>query len=192
MFEKIYVISLQRRSDRREALIKKIEEVSLTSCLGGEIEIQIFDGIDGHNLNHHDLKELHVTPNRQFRDPSSGRGLTWGEVGCATSHYGIWATMVEQEISSALVLEDDVIFCDDFSDKIKNISSAVSDIDFDVLFLGRKPLDADTEDELVPGIVGSKSCWWTSSYVITNSCAQKFINTNFLLLKEHNQTASTC
>lgn len=45
-----------------------------------------------------------------YADPYHKRPMTMGEVGCFLSHYNIWKKMIEQNITDALILEDDIRF----------------------------------------------------------------------------------
>ena len=77
---KIFVINLKRCTEKR----KRMEE-----RLKGE-EYEMFEAYDGKQLNEEKLEELGAGILKEWQDPYSGRNVTWGEVGCALSHYSVY------------------------------------------------------------------------------------------------------
>ena len=112
----IFLINLDRNKDRLEILSKRAKKLNLN--------ITRFNAYDGSTINPNVLihKKL-LTPNHFLRK---------GQIGCALSHYAVW-----QKINTdiALVLEDDVIIPDDFSQKLKNILQHLPQ-KWDLVFLG--------------------------------------------------------
>ena len=47
----------------------------------------------------------------EFEEPYHGRPLTYGEIGCFMSHYNIWQDMVDRNLDTVLILEDDIRYC---------------------------------------------------------------------------------
>lgn len=50
-----------------------------------------------------------------------GRAVSAAEIGCALSHYKIYQRMVDENITVACILEDDVVIDSRFQDQIKNL-----------------------------------------------------------------------
>jgi glycosyl transferase, family 25 len=103
---KIFVISLTRALDRREHIARRL------AILG--VDFQFFDAIDGAAskqpvLAHYD---------HALRLKKIGYGMRPGEIGVYASHYLLWQWCAENN-TPCIVLEDDVEFCDDFSDVMK-------------------------------------------------------------------------
>lgn len=98
----IYVINLPRSGDRRRRMIAQLDRLDLTYT--------IFPAVDGKAC----WDELAPTLDADAFDRNTGRPALPGEVGVYHSHLGVWRAFVETGKPAALVLEDDVVFHDDF------------------------------------------------------------------------------
>jgi hypothetical protein len=83
-FEKIYCISLKRRTDRREKISSHLNSLG--------IDFEFFDAIDGKEIQN-------VNPN-----------LNHGEIGCILSHLEIYKKSISDGIGDYLIIEDDCEF----------------------------------------------------------------------------------
>jgi len=95
-FDKVYVISLPKRQDRRER-VKRL--------LNG-IDFEFIDAIDGYKDI--DIQELIETEelSTEFKDPVGL--ITKGIVGCALSHKKAWKRFLDSKKDiSAVFFEDD-------------------------------------------------------------------------------------
>ena len=108
-FEKIYCISLERRTDRR----KKAHDHF--SSLG--IDFEFFDAIDGKDI------------------PISKGKLNQGEVGCILSHLSIYKKSIEDGIGDYLILEDDCEFHPDINNLFPIFYKQIPD-DWCLFYLG--------------------------------------------------------
>ena len=172
MINETIIINLSNHIERKNDMIKKIEKTNITNY-------KFFNAIDGDK----DLQKynFNVIPNRV--DYFKNREITVGEIGCALSHYTVWKYIYDNKINRTLILEDDVIFYDDFNimyNRIQNI-----DFYYEFLYLGRNPLnkylpDIGNEDEINDFIIKPKSSFNSHSYIITYECAKKLLNCNFL------------
>ena len=70
----------------------------------------VFDGIDGKERE----AELIETVDRHAFERNMGRMVLIGGIGCYHSHLGVWREFLETGAAVALVLEDDVVFHDNF------------------------------------------------------------------------------
>lgn len=102
---KIFVVNLARSIERRSRLEKRLAELNITA--------EFINAVDGATLTVEELKE-HVR--------SLNYAFLCGEIGCAMSHQSIYRKMIQENIESALVLEDDVHLPDDLIDILENIS----------------------------------------------------------------------
>lgn len=116
---KIFVISLKRSQDRREAIKKQLDRQL--------VKFEFFDAIDGrfeppHSLfaNYNYTKRLWLT---------SGRMPSKGELGCYASHFLIWKKCIELD-ESVLVLEDDSEIKDNFSKMLPLIEEKLNRYNF--------------------------------------------------------------
>ena len=105
-FKKLYVINLQRRTDRYQEFNTKIVKYITPSL------IERFDAINGKELN---LNEFHES----FIKTATNKG----EVGCFLSHRTIWKNVSEDSTLKnddlVLLFEDDVFFSTHFQVKFQ-------------------------------------------------------------------------
>lgn len=85
----IFVINLVESIERRRVMMQRLQKAGL--------EAEFFDASDGRRLSTSDL------PEKLQRS-----SLSKGEIGCYLSHLRLWQTVVERDLSFALILEDDV------------------------------------------------------------------------------------
>lgn len=150
LYDKIYVISLDRTPERYEHVKKQLDKFHLKH--------ERFSGVDGKLLTIRDEKRNFVVPNQKVGLPDgyfddatlkiSYQGLykdaeffyvrdyllNCGQLGCAMSHRAVWADVVKHKYKRAIILEDDVTLEPDFDRKLsmtmKNLPK-----DYDVFFL---------------------------------------------------------
>ena len=142
-----------------------------------------FDAIDGNNpvqLSKYNYK----IPG--WHDPSSNKAMTCGEVGCALSHYLVWCEILQlveskklTESSKILIVEDDIIFPDNFANELKTCMSEIN-VQYDMLYIHRKPLALDTEIKISAHIHIPNKSYWLCSYVLTWSGAKKLVSGKYL------------
>jgi|TARA_B110000879_G_scaffold26925_1_gene36488 GR25 family glycosyltransferase involved in LPS biosynthesis len=132
-FDKIYVINLKRRNDRREKLTKSNPNIDFT----------FIEAVDGQDLTTEQLIEegkLHTS----FYDPSGM--CTINIFACALSHKKAWDQALTDGVENALILEDDIYFTTPFiDDNLKDLTPLYKDIlndinqyDWDIIQLGKK------------------------------------------------------
>lgn len=130
-FDKIYVINLKRRMDRKISLLKKYPNLDFT----------FIEAIDGKLLKIQDLISENKL-NTSFFDPHGM--VTMGVFACALSHKKAWDQALEDGVENALFLEDDIFLYDEcttgtqFTDTYKDILNEVMSHDWDLLHLGKK------------------------------------------------------
>jgi glycosyl transferase family 25 len=113
-FDRIYCINLYRRVDRWNLVKEEFNKHSLM--------VNRYSAIDGNDLN------LEV-----FSNPSVFE--TVGQLGCLISHYNVIKTAKYHNLSSVLIMEDDIIFCDDFNLHLEQKMQDVPE-NWDMLFFG--------------------------------------------------------
>lgn len=92
-----FVISLHRSRQRRRHVQRLIK-----SC---PVPCQRLDAVDGYRLDEEEIAEVYRPKRHRPHYPFE---LSPGEIGCFLSHRRVWQKMVDELISSALVLEDDI------------------------------------------------------------------------------------
>ena len=101
-FDKIYVINLKRRLDRKTTLIKENPNLDFT----------FIEAIDGKNLTQNELLENNLL-NSSFYDPSGM--VTMGVFACALSHKKAWDQAILDGVNNALFLEDDIFLTENLN-----------------------------------------------------------------------------
>lgn len=116
----IKVVNLERRKDRKEKVIKELENANI-------LNYQIFNAVDGYN----------IPPTKEIFDLFKGNDFSYqrGVIGCALSHYKIWEELVASDKDWAIVFEDDIKFYPNFKENLEILLSQVNQ-DTGYLFLG--------------------------------------------------------
>lgn len=112
-FDKIYCINLIRRPDRWEKVKIEFERV-------GFDDVTRYEGVDGETL---DTTKFSYNPS-----------LLVGELGIMETHIQIITEAKKNNLSSILILEDDVYFTDEIS-KLRDYLESVPD-DWDMIYFG--------------------------------------------------------
>jgi hypothetical protein len=130
-FDKIYVINLKRRPDRKKAILEANPEIDFT----------FIEAVDGKELNIDQLLSEGKI-NKSFFDPSGM--VTMGVYACALSHKKAWDQALQDGVSNALFLEDDIfltmelVLNGDLTPVYKEVLSEIDEFDWDILHLGKK------------------------------------------------------
>lgn len=112
MFEMVYVINLDRSTERYKDFCIRIPKD------WPFVKIQRFSAVDGNKVP----------------VPTWWKGLK-GAWGCFLSHKAVIEKCLNEGIQSVLLLEDDAVFCEDFTEKMKKLFSELPK-NWEVLYLG--------------------------------------------------------
>ncbi|CAH1972786.1 unnamed protein product [Acanthoscelides obtectus] len=168
VFDKIYMINLKRRHERRKRMLTCFDELGL--------EVDLVDAVDGQALNESFLGKILFLPG--FEDPYHKRPMKLGEIGCFLSHYNIWRDVVHNKYSSVLILEDDIRFEPFFRTRVKALMNEVNKMpSWDLVYYGRKILQDD--EKWVDGtnyLVEAGYSYWTLGYVLNYNGANKLLD----------------
>ncbi|TKS74494.1 Procollagen galactosyltransferase 2 [Collichthys lucidus] len=171
-FDKIFLINLKRRLDRRTRMLKTMTSLGLYATLT--------DAVDGKALNTSQLQALGIEMMPRYKDPYSGRVLTRGEIGCFLSHHSIWNQVLERGLQSVLVLEDDVRFEPRFKRRMQAIMDDINkaQLDWDLIYVGRKRMQVQQPEQSVDGVnnlVKADYSYWTLGYALSQQGARKLL-----------------
>ena len=89
-FDKIYVINLERRGDRRMRISESLNALN--------VEFKIFNAIDAKKMDDNYINSLGIKLVPDYTDPYHERPLNFGEIGCFLSHYFIWKEVCLNEM----------------------------------------------------------------------------------------------
>lgn len=124
---RIFVINMPRHEERRQSMLRRAKDITL--------DIEFFEAVDGASLSKEQLSFYDSIKRKKY----FGRDLQRGEIGCLLSHRGIYEKMIRENIPSAIILEDDIIFENDASSVFDALNK--SSVKWDVVrFLGSKKI----------------------------------------------------
>lgn len=124
----VFIISLPEAEKRRTYIKNVLDKLGLS--------FEFIDAVDGRNFD----VMSHPLYNAPKRLRCFGKNLTGGDLGCILSHKKIYKRMVDNNISHALILEDDVLLRDDFLPVLDKI--LLSNISYDAIrFFGSPKLE---------------------------------------------------
>jgi len=95
----IFIINLRKDTQKKEHMQKL--------CLKYDFQPEFIEAVYGKNLDKNTISQAY---SKELTVRYIGRELTKGEIGTALSHLLIYRQMVDQDIETALILEDDVDF----------------------------------------------------------------------------------
>ena len=175
-FDTIIIINLKRRPDKLKKVLQRIYDLKLEES----VNIQVLSAVDGKELSDEWLKNnIRISP--LYRDSMRGRGMTYGEIGCALSHMRAWEMVKETpSIKNALIIEDDAVFKPNFLEVTKRIQPGIENINYDFMYMGRKKMVEEKEPVVYSDVVQPYFSYWCLAYVLNKSGAKKLLTSNFL------------
>lgn len=155
---KIFIINLKRDTQKREHMKNVLDRI--------DCDYEFFEAINGSDVDTTKFKS-----SCYWMDPYHHTHITEGYVGCTLSHFAVWQKMVDSNTDRAIILEDDVeLLDDDFINKCNAI-----DVDYDLVFLGRKKMGSDDEEIITenPTLVKPIFSYWTCAYLLSYAGATR-------------------
>lgn len=172
-FDEIFMINLERRTDRYEKMNVSLRELG--------IKWRHFLAVDGKNFTKKKVDEMGVAAMSDFKDPFLKRPITFGEIGCFMSHWNIWKEIVDRNLEMVLVLEDDVRFESNFVNQLKEVLKQAQSVrnqeNWDLIYTGRKRMSRSKEIFVdgTDALVHARYSYWTLGYIIRLSGAKKLL-----------------
>lgn len=117
-WDNIFIINLKRRTDRKIAITKQFKLQKIT-------KYEFIDGVDGTDLEILD-KFLELKNNHKTQIVSSGH------YACLLSHIKVIEEAKSRGYSNIMILEDDVVLCDNFINQLNKINIPL----YDMIYLG--------------------------------------------------------
>lgn len=125
-FDKIYIITLKRATDRHETIIRDLNGLNY----------ELFFGVDKKDLDIASLEKTGIYSERLYMQNSKFiKAMTSGQIGCSYSHVKVYEDIIQNNYSKVLILEDDVIV--DF-ENITRFNEIIAELpaNWDLLYLG--------------------------------------------------------
>lgn len=125
-FEKVYVITLSRATDRRMHFIKELNGLDYEIFYGQDKELFDIDELKRSDIYNETLAKAHHR---------YGKPMPAGMIGCSWSHRLVYEDIVKNNYKNALVLEDDIVIDED---AIKILAEALSELplNWELIYLG--------------------------------------------------------
>jgi GR25 family glycosyltransferase involved in LPS biosynthesis len=175
LFEKIYLINLDRRKDRYDQFLKISDKYNFS--------FERVKAFDGHSLINENFsyenKKISFRKNEFYKhEPGNHFGIEnyhdryfKGAVGCLISHLEIIKTAEKNNYSSILLLEDDVAFSDDFEKKIEKLYNNFPK-EWDMFYLSGSLIKEGEKFNYYSELINSHT---THSYAVNSSVYKTLI-----------------
>lgn len=147
-FDSVVCINLSRRPDRWTTFTQRMSEMN--NPVG---TVQRFEAVDGER----------VPAPRWFRVGEAS--YTWG---CMMSHLRIWETMINNNVESVLIFEDDAVLCDTFSSALSTFLAHLPKT-WDMLWIGGDHVPQSIPTQINPHVYRPEACWRTHCYALSRS-----------------------
>ncbi|USG61868.1 glycosyltransferase family 25 protein [Sneathiella marina] len=105
----VFVINRCKDTHRRSDMIERLGKVGISPVF--------IEAVDGYALDIKNLPDYDGEKRRRY----FAKDLGHGEIGCSLSHRKIYEKMINENISSAIVFEDDVFVEDNLKDLLEDI-----------------------------------------------------------------------
>lgn len=113
----IWLINLPRSGERLAAMQQQLEQLNL--------KFTVFSAVDGKTQ----ARTLMHTVDENAYERNMGSRLLPGKIGCYHSHIGVWTELLDSNKKAALILEDDIVFHENFLDGLDTALAASNDWD---------------------------------------------------------------
>ena len=161
----IWLINLPSSRKRRESMELQLNSLAL--------EYRPFAAVNGSE----NWVNLETSIDISAFERNVGCRVLPGEIGCYHSHLGVWKQLVESDAPAGLVLEDDVIFHENFKDAVNTALKAIDQWDILKLNFVRAQVPivkADLAGWRLMAYLGPFT--GTGAYLITRGAAEKLLD----------------
>lgn len=183
--DKVFIVNLPRRADRRVEMETRLEALNLQPELREKFEF--FPAVDGSQIDETFMKEGDYGVWDSWKNSDLPlhfyqREVRNGEIGCALSHVNIWKKVVEEGLDEVLILEDDAGFDRHFQYLFQRALTfcrhAKKEGKWDLLYLGRNAMTPDPfQIRNFISMPGFSYC--THGYMVTRSGAEKLLSVGY-------------
>lgn len=161
----IYICHWKKLKERKLNLISQLTNQNISN----------YSFIENYDKDEWDINQLKVLYPYAFNKTPSGRFLTNNEISLLLKHYQIIKNLSCGEDDYTLVLEDDVVLCDNF---LNNLEKSYNELpkNWDLLWVGtccnlHEPI---VSNKLVYKTDRGSRC--THAYLISKNCSIKILN----------------
>ena len=151
IIDRIYFINLDKSKDRLKIMEDNAKKNSLT--------LTRFPAFNGKDLNKEKLYKNGMFSDFIYKSRD-------GMIGCTVSHIELWKKIVKENDNIVLILEDDVIIKDNFSEEFNKYYRQAPD-NWDILYLGASNVyGKKISKNLIKPIYGTKGLTNVGAYAI--------------------------
>lgn len=125
-FDKIYVITLQRATDRQGHIRKELDGLHYELFFGKDKRQFVVEDLEAQNI----YNEALARQRHRYNKPMQA-----GQIGCAWSHAEVYKDIVQKGYRKVLILEDDAVVDEEAA---KEVSSVLKELppDWELLYFG--------------------------------------------------------
>ena len=183
--DRVFIVNLPRRTDRRLEMEARLAELKLAPELREKFEF--FPAVDGSIIDDAYMEQGGYGVWDEWQKPDHSlhfyqREIRKGEIGCALSHVNIWKKVVEEGLDEVLILEDDAGFDRHFKylfDRaIKFCRDMGAQQEWDMLYLGRNAMTPDPV-QIVNYLSLPGFSYCTHGYMVTRRGAEKLLSVQY-------------
>lgn len=173
----IFIINLKARPNKKKKTLAELKKNDLSGTF-----IEAFDGryLDIKNLEKRGI----------IKGDPDYRPLRKGEIGCYLSHLKCWDLILKTGKPYGLVLEDDVVFTENFREEFNDVFHHIKDIPWDIIGLGRRCKQSWFDKNCYEGTFIYKGAFYPSivgygafAYIIKGTAINKLLETTFPISK---------
>ena len=113
-----YVVNMEKDVEKRQAISRQLERTT-------KLDWSIVKACEGKKLS---AFELEYYGYKEFQTKYKGLG-TLPAFGCSVSHWSIYKKMAENNVSSAVILEDDAWICEDTENIVESVADFLNETD---------------------------------------------------------------
>lgn len=189
---KVFVINLDRQKERWKLIQEEIQRIKLQNKNNLLSFTERFSAIDAkkQSIQTSKIKPSYKLKDQYFVDPNPrllsiirnkeiNIDLTKQEIAVALSHLSLWDKIINENIYSALILEDDIYFENKFSCKLNSLWKEIvdSEIEFDIIYLSYKKVEYNPDLNQISNnlSIPYRGIWWFSGYILSNKGAKKLL-----------------
>lgn len=125
-FDRIYVITLERATDRQEKVKERLQG----------LHFEFFYGVDKHLLSWNKVNEEGIYNDKKARQLNRySKGMILGHIACSLSHRKLYEHIVEQQYQRVLIFEDDAV---PLFDKDRELQQSIEELpaDWELVYFG--------------------------------------------------------
>lgn len=161
--EKIFVINLPHRQDRKRESILEFESIK-------NYDYEFIDAVNWNDLSDDYLEDC---VNRDYKHRTKDKRAQYGNVACGLSHLKIYDYILNNygkgSDKAFIILEDDFHIKNPrtFLDKVNEVLTITND--WNIIYLGGlKNTNGDKREPFLPGVEKVISVWNSHAYIIKN------------------------